>query len=90
VKRVDLELCIAALQRLAEKPCRYEELRKCLAQESKSPGRVSRAIRVLVENGWIVKEGPLRSRAPYRITEKGRLFLRSMVNSVHSKLKGGE
>jgi len=81
LKRVDLELCIAALKRLAEKPCRYEELRKCLAQESKTPGRVSRVIRVLHKNGWIVKEGPQRSRAPYRITEKGLLFLRSMVNN---------
>jgi len=81
LKRIDLELCIAALQRLAEKPYRYEELRKCLAKESKTPGRVSRAIRILVENGWIVKEGPQRSRTPYRITEKGHLFLRSMVNN---------
>lgn len=81
LKRLDLELCMAALKLLEARPCRYEELRKCLAQESKTPGRVSRAIKIMVMNGWIVKEGASRSRAPYRITEKGLFFLRSMVDN---------
>jgi len=77
--KVDLDLCLAALRKLAEGPAEYEMIRKYVIRVTAcgSSGKVSRAIRDIVRNGWAEKAGPARSRAPYRITEEGRRFVSS-------------
>ena len=87
-KKIDLELCLATLKLLHKRPHSYEELRKGVARITMcgSPGRVSRAIKAMAMNGWIVKSGPPGTRAPYQITEKGILLLKS----INKNFKGDE
>jgi len=77
--KVDLDLCLAALRKLSEGPTQYEAIRRHVIRVTArgSPGKMDRAMRDIVRNGWAEKTGQPGSRAPYKITDTGKLFLLS-------------
>lgn len=78
--KIDLDLCRAALEKLAKEPTCYENLRKHIIRVTAcgSPGKVNRVIKDLVVNEWIEKMGPRGTKTPYRISERGKAFLRGL------------
>jgi len=58
------------LRSLHEGPKRWGELEKTFFLRSGSHSRFTSMIRWLVVNGYITKDGPPRSRAPYRINSE--------------------
>jgi len=77
-KRLDEKLGVTRiiLERLSEGEMRWSSLFKATLRESPSPYQTQTAIDWLLRRGYI--ERP--SRGIYRITEKGRLFLKSLMD----------
>lgn len=54
---------------------RRTDLLKLTLRQCGTPRKFDSIFEYLRRHGWVEKLGPPRSRAPYRITEKGRKFL---------------
>lgn len=62
------------LEALREGPKRWSELEKDFFKRSGSHSKFTSIMAWLIRNEYIVKDGPIRSRYPYRINEENVSF----------------
>lgn len=66
------------LEKLSKCSMRRTALEKTVLKESPTPWKVHSILGWLLDRDLIVKTGPLRSTAPYRVTKKGLMLLETL------------
>lgn len=69
--------CIV-LEKLSKCSMRWTELEKAVLKESPTPWKLHSILDWLLDRELIEKTGPPKSIAPYRLTEKGLMFLTTL------------